>query len=298
MVLCSCSSTPKEPEVPAWTHQPARTVDGGYIVYVASSEDRSPEKAHFKAQSVAFEDLANECSFPPKGARTEDTFDIEKTGVLHTVYVKVAVDYQSCEEAKNAIQPDDIRKLANVAMTDQIKSYQAQYESPPKAMIEECSTDDGLTPPDSDLDGDDCDVPPQTQTVLNSQQAPHVTSISSPTQYYVVGQQVWYAKQEVILAPPTAYQANSPQTTQFTNQIATPVKQMNTYAAANPAVKTSPQTWSTTRQAAVRNYQGTQVAQRAAAQRAQNRSNHGGNRGRGGQHQDNGRRRRRRQGNS
>jgi hypothetical protein len=296
LVLGSCSSEPKAPEIPAWTHQPSRTVDAGYIVYVASSEDRSPEKAHFKAQSVAFEDLANECSFPPKGARTEDTFDTEKTGILHTVYVKVAVDFQSCEEAKNATQPEDIRKLANVAMTDQIKSYQNQYESPPKEMVEACNTDDGLTPVDSDPDGDDCDVSPQTQQVLNSQNAPRVAYISSPTQYYVVGQQVWYAKQTVILSPPTAYQPNTPQATAFSNQIATPVKQMSTYAAANPAIKSSPQTWSTTRQAAVQNYRGTQTAQRAQTQRAQNRSNRGrsnGQRRGNGQH----RRRKRQSGN-
>jgi hypothetical protein len=212
------------------------------------------------------------------------------------VYVKVAVDYQSCEEAKNAIKPEDIVRLANVAMTEQIKNYQAQYEETPKELTEACNMNDGLTPPDSDPDGDDCDVPPQTQQVLASHSGSswaHFTVINNPTQYYVVGQQVWYAKQTVILAPPATYAPGTPQNTQFTNSIGTPAKQMSSYAAANPAIKASPQTWSTTRQAAVQNYQHTQVAQRASAQRQNNPGRRNNGRGRGGQRQGNGHRRRR-----
>jgi hypothetical protein len=245
-LLLSCSSTPSAPPAPAWISQPARTVDGGYIVYVASSEDRSADQARFKAESQAYEDLANECSFPPKGARMEDNY-LKPIGTQSEVFVKVAVDFQTCEEAKQAIQPEDIRKLANVAMTDEIKKYQNEYEKEPQDEDEE-EQEQGNQPSN------------ETQAVLYAQSAPPPVYVSSPTQFYIVRQQVWYAKQDVILSPPTAYQPGTPQSTNFVNQVQAPVQKVQQYEAANPTVRSSPQTWSTTHQQAVRSYQQTHPA--------------------------------------
>jgi hypothetical protein len=248
MYIASCSSAPQTPPAPAWISQPARTVDQGYIVYVASSEDRSAEQARFKAESQAYQDLANECSFPPKGARTEDRY-VKQVGTTQTqqAFVKVAVDFQTCEEAKQAIQPDEIRKLANVAMTDQIKAYQVKYEAPPEGSEDE-------------NENEEAGVSDETQAVLNARQAPPPIYVSSPVQFYVARQQVFYYKQDVILSPPAAYPPNSPQTTQFVNQVQAPVMRVQQYEAANPALRTSSQTWSTTHQQAVKSYQAARPA--------------------------------------
>jgi hypothetical protein len=273
LYIASCSSTPPTPPAPGWIDQPARTVDQGYIVYVASSEDRSPEQARFKAESQAYQDLAHECSFPPKGARTEDRY-VKQVGMLQQAYVKVAVDFQTCEEAKQAIQPDQIKKLANVAMTDQIKTYQDKYEAPPEEQEDE-NEENGVS--------DD------TRAVLDARQAPPPTYVSSPVQFYVARQQIFYEKQVVILSPPAAYPPNSPQTTQFVNQIQAPVSRVSQYEAANPALKTSPQTWSTTHQQAVKTYQAAHPMNRQM-----NHQNHAGQTHPGGQHPNGQKKRRRR----
>jgi hypothetical protein len=262
LFIFACSSTPPAPPAPAWIGQPARTVDQGYIVYVASSEDRQPEQARFKAESQAYQDLANECSFPPKGARTEDRY-VKQVGVLQQAYVKVGVDFQTCEEAKQAVQPEEIRKLANVAMTDQIKAYQTKYEAPPEDSDEE--------------EGEE--VSDETQAVLDARRAPPTTVYATPVQFYVARQQIFYYKQDVILSPPTAYPPNSPQTTQFVSQVQAPVSRVQQYEAANPAVKTSPQTWSTTHQQAVRSYQATRPMTSARGQHRNGQHPGGGKKG-------------------
>jgi hypothetical protein len=247
ILFVSCSSTPEAPPSPDWIRQASRTVDAGYIIYVATGEDRSPDQARFKAESIAYEDMANECSFPPKGARTEDRYE-QQIGVLTKAYAKVAVDFQSCEEARSALQPDDIHKYANIAMTEQIKRYQEIYERPPQDLAS-----------DEDSDEYDDGVSDETRDVLNSRSAPQVAYVSSPVQYYVVRQQVFYAKEDVILSPPGAYPPNAPQTTTFVNNLQAPVQRVQQYEAANPAVKASPQTWTTTHQQASRSYQATRA---------------------------------------
>ena len=58
-LTCGCSSdSPRKSVEPSWIHQPARTVDGGYIVYVSSSQDRIDEQARFKARASGIEDIA------------------------------------------------------------------------------------------------------------------------------------------------------------------------------------------------------------------------------------------------
>jgi hypothetical protein len=277
LYIASCSSAPQTAPAPAWVSQPARTVDQGYIVYVASSEDRSAEQARFKAESQAYQDLANECSFPPKGARTEDRFARQvESSRTQQVFVKVAIDFQTCEEAKQAIQPDDIRKLANVAMTDQIKAYQAKYENAPEGS-------------DDEDENEQAGVSQDTQAVLNARQAPPPTYVSSPVQFYVARQQVFYYKEDVILSPPSAYPPNSAQTTQFVNHVQAPVSRIQQYEVANPAVKNSPQTWSTTHQQAVKSYQ---IA-RPEANRPMS-ANHPRTGRQGGRHSENGQKKKRR----
>src|SRR5947209_3047805 len=84
---CAGGRTAADSVAPGWVHQAARTVEGGYIVYLGEVEDQAPERARFKAEAAAIQDLANECSFAPKGARVEDHFD-QPTGVIHHAYAK------------------------------------------------------------------------------------------------------------------------------------------------------------------------------------------------------------------
>jgi hypothetical protein len=220
LAFASCSSgKPNESDAPAWVHQPARTVDGGYIVYVGTGEDRVLERSRFKAEGMALQDVANECSFPPKGTRTETYFDEVDAGV-HRSYAKVAVEFQDCEAAKTAVEPEAVRKLANVAQTEEIKRYQEMVDSP---------------------------EPEEVQGLPVASNGTPGQPIGGDTQFFVVRQQIWYAKQVVILSPPGYYVAGTPQYTVYTRAVAPATASVINYQAVHPQVQTWPRTFSTSR---------------------------------------------------
>ena len=74
LVLFALGGCATAPTLPDWTSEPARVVDNGYIVYTGSGLESDPNTAQFVAEGTAIQDLANECSFVPKGARVEDHF--------------------------------------------------------------------------------------------------------------------------------------------------------------------------------------------------------------------------------
>ncbi len=229
---------------PAWAIGPTRTFDGGYIVYVGSGEDRELGRSHFKAEAMALQDLANECSMAPKGARVEDHYD-QDVGVLHRSYAKVAVEFQVCENAKNAVTPEAIRTLANVQMTDEVKQYQATYDEPEDEETEApalASSADG-TP--SSASGNNSSA--SSSGAYHGGAFQGGIFIGSAPQYYVVSQQVAYVKQTVILAPPSQYPPQSAVATQPVAAIAPAQSAINRYAAANPAMRTSTEAFSTAR---------------------------------------------------
>jgi hypothetical protein len=223
LTLAACSSAPKPPAEPEWTAAPARTVEGGYIIYVGSGEDRTPEKARFKAESMALQDLANECSFAPKGTRIEDHFDTQ-TGIITRSYAKVAVEFQDCEAAKAATTPEQIRNLGNVQLTEQIKRYQDLVDSPePQETV--VLADNGM--PSS---------PP-----------PNVVVVHDYPEFVVYRQQVAYINQSVILAPPAYYPPGAPITTQPVPAAAPFHGAVMRYEANNPQLRTSPMAFSNSR---------------------------------------------------
>lgn len=226
----SCSSTSRNDGTtpPQWIHQSARTVDGGYIVYVASGEDRKLEHAVFKAESIALEDIANECSFIPKGTRIEDRYE-EQEENQHWVYVKVGLSFEDCEAAKNSTDPESIKKLANASMTSELKRYQDSVEGGQDLAMNSDASPSPTPSPSGTASG-------ATSTVAYYQ---------SPTQYYVARQQVAYMKEVIILAPPSAYPPGSVQSTLWVSRVTPLNQQIQTYETQNPGIRNSPTTWST-----------------------------------------------------
>jgi hypothetical protein len=209
-------------------------VDSGYIVYVGVSEDPLLDQARFKAEGQAIEDLQNECSFAPKGARVEDHYETVATtdhGMVHQAYSKVAVDFLSCEQAKSANQPDDIRKLANVSMAEEVKRYQTLVDEPPPEALEE-GEGEAAAPPQS---GGGNTPPPRTVVVVHDEPG-----------FFIVRQQVAYYKQVYILPPPPGAPPPPPPA-QAAAALAAPTQQLQTYEQSHPEVKTTPHTWSQVR---------------------------------------------------
>ncbi len=225
-LLSGCSSAPREAEgVPEWTKLPARTVENGYIIYVASGSDKDSARAAFKAEGQALEDLANECSFAPKGARVEDRYT-ENLGVLYKGYSKVGIEFRDCEQAKSAVLPDDIRKLANASMADEIKKFRDLTEGPQIAQADE----------------DDEDEPEEGAAPTSAPNQTRVYIRDTP-QFFVVRDQVAVYKQQIILAPPTAYAPNSPETVTYMNRVGPRVQNIQSYENANPSIARSATTW-------------------------------------------------------
>ncbi len=222
VLLSSCASQPKQ-EGPDWMHQPTRTVDNGYIVYVGSGQSRDTLKAQFKAEGMALEDLANECSFIPKGARLEDRFVQQGTNE-HVAYVKIAVEFQECAQSQKTLEPSEITKLANVSFTEQLRRYQDLEET---GELPQKSEYAALEMP--------AEVPPPPVASAGMSPAVHFT---------VMRQYVAYQKETVILASPTAYPINSPQASHFVSAIQPAVGQIHQIGAQNPSFEKNPQPWS------------------------------------------------------
>jgi hypothetical protein len=173
---------------------------------VGTAEARSSALARQNAEGEALRDLANECSFPPKGARIEDHYD-EPAGAIHRAYAKLAIDFQTCEEAKQAITQEAIGRLGNLAMTEQLHRYEEQIKADEGSMLASSS---------------DPAASHQTQVVV----------IRDPVQFFVVRQQIAWTKEQVILAP-TAPVDNRI----LSAQLSQPTQAVNQYAQSNPSVK-------------------------------------------------------------
>lgn len=106
------------------TQAPRRAIEGHQLVFVAIGEDRFSERARFLAESAAFEDIANECSLIPNGAKLEGVQEKAESTESRIFYARAVVDRQACEEAKKAVKPEQIRLLADAALTEQMKKYQ------------------------------------------------------------------------------------------------------------------------------------------------------------------------------
>jgi hypothetical protein len=219
LFLVACSSTPKV-TTPDWIRLPTRTVDGGYIVFVGTGEDPAPEKSTFKAEAQALQDIANECSFAPKGTRVEDHFQ-EPSGHTNLSYAKVSVSIIDCDAAKASNDPESIKKLASQPLADQLKKYQDLVYSPGEP--EETEKGSGGGNPMLAYTGG----PP-----------------ADPDGYFIYRQRVAYVKQEVILAPATVYVVNAPQTVAVTQQLSTSTAHLRTYEQTNPEVKSWHRSWS------------------------------------------------------
>lgn len=90
LFYCGCSSEPSR-EKPTWVDGPTRVVDNGYIVYIGTGEEVTDDRAQLAAEGLAIQDLANECSFIPKGTRVEDRYS-EKQKNTYKAYAKVAIE--------------------------------------------------------------------------------------------------------------------------------------------------------------------------------------------------------------
>lgn len=242
VLFSSCSSDrPKKdeaPAVPAWIQLPTRTVDNGYIVYVEAAEDVGSDRAKFKSESAALADLANECTLIPKGVRIEDRYQTREAGQIK-FYAKVAVEFQLCEEAKRAVTPEAVRQLANVPMTEQVKRYQDSIGQTDQMLV----ADNGDQPVAPFAGGGESGGSGGGGSGGGGTVVVYRTP-NTDVQYFAYREQIFVAKRDVVLAPPTAYQPGSPEATTFNTHVTQQTTVVTQYQQTHPDLRNSRTAWS------------------------------------------------------
>lgn len=225
LLMTACASLPfNSSGRPDWAQSPARIVDAGAILHTGHGLNANEALATEAAQGQALQDIANECSFVPSSAHVRDRA-ITQTQTGHEAWVRIAVDFDSCERAKKATDPEEIRRLAHKEFTEEVRRYQ------------EAQAGHELLSSLAATTGDE-----QVENPV----APPPAPIRDEIHFFAVRQQVVYAKQDVILSKAaTAKAAESPALgNRMPDAVKTRVSNLTTYEEAHPEFKRSPRSWS------------------------------------------------------
>ncbi len=200
-----------------WVLQPARSVDEQTIVYVSSASGISKSAAEFVAVSKALEDLANECSYTPKGTHLEDRVESKQVDQF-VVAVKLVVSVKNCDQAKKDLLPEDIQHNANRGYADQIQKYQLEKTPNFVAQIPNVSV----------------------QSPLAQAATQETKVIHDDAEFFEVRQKIALVKQSFILNA----NISSLNLKQSIENLKEELAGTQLYEEANPALKSSSLTWS------------------------------------------------------
>ena len=120
---------PDTPAVPSWVRGSARSSQNGSIYFVESDDSVDPARAAAGAEALALEDVANECSFVPKGAKITDRYSASVSH-LTQIHVQLRVSQSACDAAKKANALDAIQAQGDVAAAERIARFQAERGEP------------------------------------------------------------------------------------------------------------------------------------------------------------------------
>lgn len=209
--LVACASRP-----------PARSLDDDMLSYRATATAVDLEKARFKAEGAALEDLANECSLIPQTTRIE-TKHHDKRGYENKVEAVARVPLADCMRARPALEPQAIRNQADADLTSRLHRYQNFQETgrlpshPGAARVE--VPEEMPIAPDRDSHWDDTEY------------------------FYVLRQTLAYQKQIPVLAPAQAFSSLS-EARRFTAAVEPVEALLRAMQKNNPSLRIKPLAWS------------------------------------------------------
>lgn len=211
-ILAACAS-----------REPARSVVDGTLSYRATATAVDFDKARFKAEGAALEDLANECSMIPKTTKVE-TEHHAKSDYENKVAAVVKVPLGDCMRARPTLEPQAIRAQAEVDLTTRLNFYQDFQET-------------GRTPrPGRDV--------PRVQVPEELPVAPDRDSHWDDTEYfYVLRQTLAYQKQIPVLATPQAFESLT-DARRFTAAVEPVEALLRAMQKNNPSLRIKPLAWS------------------------------------------------------
>lgn len=137
LLLSSCSSAPSASTssggttaAPAWASLPARNLDGDRLSFLGTGEDRDQANARTKAEAMALQDLANECSLVPNSTEVRKERYEETVGILYRDFAQVSVSLADCQKARNALSVSQIKDRASPGLSAAVDHYQTTYDAP------------------------------------------------------------------------------------------------------------------------------------------------------------------------
>ena len=169
--------------------------------------------------------MANECSFIPKGTRIEDRYVESVDKNSFNAYVKIGLEFQICDSAKKTVQPEEIKNLASLPFSEQLRKYQELAET-------------GEIPTGSEL----VEVVPPTEY---ASPPTHGSGYDDNVHFFVTRQYVAYQKQIVIFAPFSAFAPGSADNERFVTALSPSVQQIRMTETEHPTLLSQATTWST-----------------------------------------------------
>ena len=209
-----------------WAEQIGKSVEGQKLIFVGADISGSEENSKFKAEAKSLENLANECSFVPKGTYLADQL-MTKTDGQTRVIVKLVVDMNLCEQARNSILPNDIEGLINFGYTEQIQKFQEEnekqitYSAPPPSAKQ------------------------KVEMILNSDS---VALVRDDDDFFLVRQQAAYLKQIILMSKRGKLPTGLINFERVFGVLSEKTSAIRAYEKINPVLKSSSMTWSTVKE--------------------------------------------------
>ncbi len=204
-----------------WTEQVGRNFEKQNIVMVSLAKAASQNTAKFNAEAQGLEDLANECSFIPKGTHLADQVVLSEQGQV-TVFVKFIVAKTICENAKISIKFQEIWPLVNYGYTEQILKYHAENE---KSIVAKGSALGPLQ---------------KVELILNSENA---SIVRDDNDFFMTRQQISFLKQATLLAGRGLFPEKAFDIEKMQSVLVQKIAAAGEYEKINPALKSSSITW-------------------------------------------------------
>lgn len=220
----------------AWTDQLGRSFESKNLVIVSTALGSTAASAKFKSEAKGLEDLANECSFVPKGTHIEDEVT-QKSYDQFIVFSKIVIEEKFCETGKRLLQLAEIEQMANLGYTEQILKNQLQSEKPvvqpPVSSKLPKLTSATKVPPMSPRQ--------KIERLLSSDEA---SVIHDDGDFFMTRQQIAFLKQAILLSAKGLYPKNLVLSDKMTSVLSQKILATRNYEAQNTALSSSSVTWS------------------------------------------------------
>ena len=235
-----------------WTDRIGKSIENKNLVIVSTATASTQKLAKFSAESSALEDLANECSFVPRGTYVQDELTNQKAKDQFAVIVKVVVELQNCEKAKQALQLSDIAAQANLGYTEQILKNQLQLDLRDQSSEKLKPMIRTMIPPMIPRE--------KVERILSSDDS---NLIRDDADFFMMRQQIAFLKQSILLSSKDMYPKSLVLSDRMTRVLTQKIEATQNYELKNATLKASSVTWSFAKERITQNLKASEAEQKS-----------------------------------